>query len=512
MKTLAALLLLLPTLAWSQNITPSARKVGIRATPSERSAFGEVQSVEPRPLVQIDAIYGLLSTDVETFSATGGSATASGSLFTVQSGTSVGGYGVIRSKRAVRYRPGQGAVARFTAAFSTPVALSTQRAGLFTSTNSLEFGYNGTDFGVLRRKDGQLEVQTLTLSAGASGAETATITLAGAAQAGCSITSGSTQVNASEVADCSFTGWNAYANGSTVVFVATTVDDKTGTFSFSSTGTAAGTFAETMAGASVTDDWTAQSDWNVDPMDGTGPSRMTLDHTKLNVYQIMFQYLGAGAITFAIENTETGVFQEVHRVKYANTSATPTLTNPTMPIGWTAASLGSSGTNMTVTGASAAGFVQGVWAPKRHPNGQVSTEAVGSTLEPVLSIRNRAVMGGTVNQREIYPRFVRVGVDSTGNKPAEVQLVLNGTLTGGTTRPIWTYQDQTDSCAEYDVTGDGISGGEVVGAGAVAAGGTLVFDLETLGLRVERTETLTVAAKFSTGSGDITASMSWLEE
>lgn len=505
--------LLLASSAAAQGIGSTSGVVKIGTGPSERSAFGELQVASPTPVLQIDAIYGLLDTDVETFSATGGSATASGSLFTVQSGTSVGGYGVIRSVRGLRYRPGQGGLARFTAAFDTPVALSTQRAGLFTSTNSLEFGYDGTSFGILRRCCGELEIQTMTVTAAASGAETATITLAGVAQAGCAITAGDVQHNAAEIAECTFTGWNAYSNDDEVTFVATSVGDKTGTFSFSAgAGTATASFVETTAGAAVTDDWTYQADWNVDPMNGTGPSRMTLDHTMLNVYQIAFQYLGAGAVVFAIEDTETGRFQEVHRVKYANTSTVPSLTNPSMPIGWTAASLGSSGTNMTVTGASAAAFVQGAIAPRRNPEGVVDTEAVGSSFEPVISIRNRAVFAGTVNQTEVFPATVRVGIDATGNKPAEVQLILNGTLTGGTALPEWVYRDVNNSAVEYDVTGDGVSGGIVVAAGAVSAGGTLVFDLKELGLRVERTETFTVAAAFSSGSGDITASVTWLEE
>ena len=49
--------------------------------------------------------------------------------------------------------------------------------------------------------------------------------------------------------------------------------------------------------ANDVEEFIPQSSWD-DPMDGTGVSGMTLDHTKLNVYEIIFQYLGAGMIEF----------------------------------------------------------------------------------------------------------------------------------------------------------------------------------------------------------------------
>jgi hypothetical protein len=469
--------------------------------------------VEPTPVLQIAGTYGIRSTDVETFSATGGSATVSDFMFDVQSGTSLGGYGTIRSRRNLHYRPGQGALARFTAMFSTPVSLSTQQAGLFTSENALTFGYNGTTFGVLRSEGARLEIQTFTVTAAASGNETVTFTLAGTAQSGCAVTSGTVQHNAAELAECSYTGWNAYSNNDEVLFVATSVGDKTGGFSVSSgAGTTDGTFAETVAGVAATDTWVAQADWNLDPMDGTGNSRMTLDHDTLNVYQIHYQYLGAGAIEFSIENDATGQFVPVHRIDYANANTSPHLSNPTMPVGWAAASLGSTGTNLRVRGASAAGFVEGQQLPQRYSRGFVSTEAVGASLEPVLSIRNRPVFADQINQMEVYPGTIKIGVDATGNKPAEVEVLIGADLSAGTAMPLWTYIDETESVVEYDETADGVTGGDRIDACGVAAGGTCEIDLSKFRDRLERGEALTVAAAFSSGSGDITVSISWLED
>ena len=70
-----------------------------------------------------------------------------------------------------------------------------------------------------------------------------------------------------------------------------------------------------------------QSSWD-DPMDGSGASGMTIDQTKLNVFQIQFQYLGAGAITLWVESNITGQFVKVHTVVYANSNIVPSVYNP----------------------------------------------------------------------------------------------------------------------------------------------------------------------------------------
>ena len=43
-------------------------------------------------------------------------------------------------------------------------------------------------------------------------------------------------------------------------------------------------------------------------MDGTGPSKQTLDPEFGNVFKIQYQWLGFGAIIFSIENSVTGDF------------------------------------------------------------------------------------------------------------------------------------------------------------------------------------------------------------
>ena len=80
---------------------------------TERSAFGEPVSVPINPVIQLDGLYGLDERKFETFTGTftgnPGTATTTGTLMQAATDASgIGSYGVIRSRRAVRYRPGQG--------------------------------------------------------------------------------------------------------------------------------------------------------------------------------------------------------------------------------------------------------------------------------------------------------------------------------------------------------------------------------------------------------------------
>jgi len=477
-----------------------------------QTAFGDLRVAEMTPRVQLDALYGLHD-DTETFSATGGAVEATGGEFHCQTGTSLGGYGTIRSLRAVRYRPGQGALARWTMRIPTAgVANSLVTAGMFSGLDAVWFGYNGTEFGCGFRQGGAYEIRVLTLSAGAGGAETVTVTLDGTGYA-VSVTSGTTAQNAHEIATgrtWANDGWNVTANGSTVVFHSRSVSaTQTNTYSISSTGTCDGTFARTQAGAANDQDtfWVAQADWNGDTLDGGPGSAFTLDPSKGNVYAAGYQWLGYGAMRFYVENPVDGEFLLVHQLEYANTYTRPSLTNPTMRVGWIAASLGST-TDLEIFGASAAGFIDGPVHPTRNPRGVVNTNSVSSE-EVIVQIRNRLVYGNTTNQQEVFPKMLTVGVE--GNKPCEVRAYLDCTRTG---TEAWTYRDESDSIVEIETSGGlTVSGGRLIIGLGVAGGGSATINLQDLDIHMVPGAVLTVTASISGGAGDnVTAGITWLEE
>ena len=64
----------------------------------------------------------------------------------------------------------------------------------------------------------------------------------------------------------------------------------------------------------------AQSTWNIDKMDGTGASLMTLDLTKMQMFYIDYTWYGAGAIRFGFKNNRGEVIY-CHRIPNNNINA-----------------------------------------------------------------------------------------------------------------------------------------------------------------------------------------------
>jgi hypothetical protein len=127
----------------------------INFDPSNQSAFGTLETNELQPIIGIDFVYGI-NTQVgsSTVSGTGATVDTNASRLRIQSGTSSTGTATYNSRRVIKYRPGQGITARFTAVFATGTANNTQVIGVGNATEGYFFGYNGTAFGIAHRNNG----------------------------------------------------------------------------------------------------------------------------------------------------------------------------------------------------------------------------------------------------------------------------------------------------------------------------------------------------------------------
>jgi len=401
------------------------------------SAFGEPLAISPTAVIQLDAIYGTTSDVIQTYNnGTGSSAGADTQLFRVQSGTTQGGYGVLRSKRFMRYRPGQGIVTRFTAAFTQGSAGSLQFAGLANQENRVAFGFDGTRFGVVRSTGGKAHITLLTMTVAPNATQTATITLNGIPY---TVTLGNTSVDVAMQTIVNrvggYGGWLIQQTNGASLWLSPTLGPLNGTFSFTSTGNAQATFVTKQVGIAQTDYWTYQEDWNIDKMDGsstisTNPSGMTLDHTKLNVYQINMRWLGAGVISYAMEDQASGTLVYVHKEYYVNQHNTPHTLNPSFKI--TYAAYNTTGTaNMTVTGASVYGAVEGTIFQNElnRAYGNSKNNLAQNQLHHLLTIKNSVVTNGlaganngnyVLNTKEAIIKSLSVSIQ--GQDPARIYL------------------------------------------------------------------------------------------
>ena len=406
------------------------------AVHSPRLPFGAIHVENLTPVFQYDAVYGINAGAVSTNTSGSGTATASDSNYVVTTGVNIYSQGVIQGRKRLRYRPGQGVVGRFTALFTSPVSLSYQIAGFGHAEDGVYFGYKeisgGTPtFGILYVNRAYRETRTLTVTTASSTAESVTVRLNGVAFSIPVTNSANIQKTVYEISRGTYTGWDAYPSGTTVVFVANSAGAKSGVYTLVGT-TAIGTITQNKAGSAGVETFIPQASWNGDKMDGTGNSGVILDPTKGNVYQIDIQYLGYGSIVFKIEGSLIGNNPDwiaVHSLDLPNTLSTTSFGNPAFPFTLASYSAGST-TNLTVKSGSVAGFIEGM--KMLHGNrytyyNQLTT--VGSTnLQAVLTIMNTRYYGGRSNQSVI--NLLSASGALKHSSPCILYLIKGGTLAG----------------------------------------------------------------------------------
>ena len=482
-------------------------EIDINFKANARASFGEQLTSHKTPIVQLANKYHIDPAnlnDLEIFEATGGSADNEDNMFRCQTGTSVGGYGVIRSTETLNYRAGQGVEGLVTAAFTTGIATSLQFAGMFSLTETLAFGYDGADFSIIHEYDGQAEIQTITVTA--TGAGTCTVTLDTTASAGITVTNSSVQENARELADglkadTLGNSWRFEQVDDKVFCIAKSVGDKTGTFSVSGGITAS--IAEATAGVAKSNGNVAQASWDNTPFTGFDP-------TQINLYKIQFGYLGAANINFFIYSPTTGQFELVHSIQWANNNTNLSLGSPNMKIGWTSASLGSSGTNLTVKGGSCAMFLEGDEVIKNNTFADVDTVgSVGAAnFTNLITIKNRVVYGDHFNLGKVFPLLV--SIDNEHNKGIIVEIFRNPDVAGVVN---YQYEDEFNSLIVVDKAGTTVTNGTLIDAFVVAANSSEVVDLTQLRTEILPDDTFVVAAKTVSGTAtNTTVGLTWKEE
>jgi hypothetical protein len=161
--------------AQTQGTNPTVEVLGSNGNQSlnvcindPRTSFNEVSVAIPQPIAQVDFVYGINSLTSSSNVVSNASVTASTGLLRVTSnGMSTQSAAVYYAKKFVKYRAGQGTVARMTCIFSQPATVngSIAVAGVgfvVANTTSLidfaGFGYgnvsSSTQFGILWRNNG----------------------------------------------------------------------------------------------------------------------------------------------------------------------------------------------------------------------------------------------------------------------------------------------------------------------------------------------------------------------
>jgi hypothetical protein len=230
------------------------------------------------------------------------------------------------------------------------------------------------------------------------------------------------------------------------------------------------------------------------------PTGFILNPLLGNVYKIVFQYLGFGAITFAIENPETGLYLPVHQIKYANSALTPSVTGPNYKIGAGVENT-SKTTQTTLKVASISAFIQGqlIVSPLYRSYPFIIT---ANSLTTISKVNARVLFGFrvtkskasvnssgpntiTVNRSNLFLNSMACSLNAIPSTQNAVysanivfQMVKNPTLfyTGNPTTtpyyPVWRLSETDSSLDVFDGT---VTTSTTTGIGYT--GGINVFDI-----------------------------------
>lgn len=254
-----------------------------------------------------------------------------------------------------------------------------------------------------------------------------------------------------------------------------------------------------------------QASWD-DPLDGTGASGMTVDLLKLNVWEIRFQYLGAGAITLCIEDDSTGLFIPVHTVLYANLNTTPSVHNPNFH-GTIWVNNAGTTSDLVVSSASMSYFIEGktelegMYQPQQS-TGVQSTASITTELA-VMTIRNKTTYISKTNFVDILIENIVASIEaSAANNLGSVTLTKNATL-GGV--PSYSDINTSDSVVDMDTAGTTVTGGKhIISIPLAGKNDKFVDNLVPFTLSLAPGETLTLSG-ISVASATIQASLLWKE-
>jgi len=458
---------------------------------NELTAFGETSVAQNVPVVQVDATYGIDASQLDEFLIGSGVISTALSEYNISSG-GAGGVAALFSTRYLSYHPGQGGLARLSAAFDTPQSDTSQLAGVLNGTDGFAFGYNGLQFGILHRRDGEHEIQQCEITAAPGGAEDVTLTLNGVAYGPIAVTSPSTNGLAFQVAVWAnanipiyrFSTENDGINDFLVVRSLLATGPEVGAFTLVSTGTGAGTFTQRNAGVLATDDWVYIDKWNNPRL-----KSQILPQTG-NVYQIKYN-MSYGNIEFYMADRKTGDYVLVHTIQWAGLFERPSAYNPHFRLAWSAVG-GASATPTVVRGASGSLFSQGerVFTTEMKTADFVKVDA--NTNGVVGTLFNADVVKDQVNHIGLVPQYMDI-VFVSGDPVAAPYAIIQGSknvVFAGNNLPVREFVDE-DQFGLLDTEAQNYVGGGVpVRVASVPHGGSRLVDLAASGLELAPGENL----------------------
>jgi len=282
---------------------------------------------------------------------------------------------------------------------------------------------------------------------------------------------------------------------------------------FEQSGTGLNVVRRTATSGSPVDNSVAQASWNLDPLDGTGPSGFTLDVTKANIYFLDFEWLGVGRIRMGVANPNGG-FIYCHQFINANQYTVPYMRTGALPmraeVRNTAGAASVASLDIICQTVISEGGNQRFGTQRTSSRGFV-LRTVNTSFTPIISMRLKAANITAV------ARMLEAGIFGNTADRLNFAVIINPTtLTGAT----WAVTGDGET-VEVDIAATAMTGGTPITNQYVNAAGsaesTGIADVENvlntwLGSNLAGVaDVFTVAARCAAGTADVAGYITWLE-
>jgi hypothetical protein len=215
-----------------------------------------------------------------------------------------------------------------------------------------------------------------------------------------------------------------------------------------------------IVSGAVVDTPVTQANWNLDPLDGTGPSKLTLNLAQAQIFWADIEWLGVGSVRcgFVIN----GQLIHCHSFHHANILSSTYITTASLPVRYEIKNTGTVSGGSTLKqicstvisegGYELRGDQRAVGTPVQTPK----SLATAGTYYPVVSLQLKAA---NLDGIAILTALSILGINSNPTSIAW-RVIRGGTLNS----PSWS---PSDGSVEYDLSATGISGGQVMAQGYV---------------------------------------------
>ena len=194
----------------------------------------------------------------------------------------------------------------------------------------------------------------------------------------------------------------------------------------------------------------AQSSWNLDKLDGTGASGITLDISKVQILVIDIQALYAGRVRIGFDLDGTIIY--AHEFLHANNITPPYLQSANLPVrcGMTCTATVSTTMYFLCAAVISEGGSEdiNVYGYTFSTAASRAIAAAGNSIQ-LISLRPKLTFNGITNRSRVA--FIDVEIYLDGSGAIKWELVIGQTITGGA----WADVNTTYSSSEVNPTNDG---------------------------------------------------------